>query len=833
MKILDKGINKMLNWESIETTIPEMVNLIQTEILEKASEKDLRELEKGMHKTWALLVGNGSNARYYPSSFASVRLRLQFSPYTHQIQQISLQDTENKKEYFIPTGKTSCTQLQRAVLRRIEKYNYEKTGVHHKTGTGGKFLNQKGKSGKSDSGGNSLYTAVVSIFICIACLVLFSHTGLGDLWTNYQLSKNKPNTYKDTSISASEQEKAIATVQNGYLGEYTDITVKEILDLTILHSQQEWKSERVSSDVSIVRAKYYEEGYDELSTTIEFMVLKGECFKITNYSENMSDSANNYDLLLAMNTNYLMTYVSQNRDVIGDYQAEKALVAKFNDISASSVQYGAPANYNGDRARICELFGEKTLDITVTELLSESGECDLTYYSGDEPNPDYWGEQYAEDTEPPIVSPENEYTEPPKMISNTEEVVPFNSVAGNALASVMMGKNNFTMAETGTHQSLFNMTEFMQFTFENYLMPTSFSVVDMDQDGTNEIVVGIDTDINGFRLVLRYEYGTVYGYPFVFRGMSMLSSDGITLGSSSAFESYYCRHRFSGLTIEDTILSDVEEQIALASWQDATWYDFTEDNVGKFFPNMDISFALPTAPPPSSTGQQNESFETYIDGYVKYGTEELRIRSGPGTEYEEVGRLREGTQVVILEIANSGNREWGRTDRGWVCMDYIQEGEPSASYIDTSSVYALDYINGTTGDVLNRIGRNYIMGSGFSGSKLFYYGSNTNIQFGFVPYDWTNPSISGNEPISVILVGGNARISQSLSADMNKAQLDAAAWNTPNVVNVSGQYTYGEMWGSVYMYEIETTSARILYMWYLDDGDNVDYPAGEVTISPK
>jgi len=38
---------------------------------------------------------------------------------------------------------------------------------------------------------------------------------------------------------------------------------------------------------------------------------------------------------------------------------------------------------------------------------------------------------------------------------------------------------------------------------------------------------------------------------------------------------------------------------------------------------------------------------------------------------------------------------------------------------------------------------------------------------------------------------------------------------------------------NVYMYEIETTSARILYMWYLDDGDNVDYPAGEVTISPK
>lgn len=442
-------------------------------------------------------------------------------------------------------------------------------------------------------------------------------------------------------------------------------------------------------------------------------------------------------------------------------------------------------------------------------------------------------QQFAIETEPSASSSENEHTEPQITISNTEEVVPFNSVAGNALASVMMGKNNFTMAETGTYQSLFNMSEFMHFTFENYLIPTSFCAVDMDQDGTNEIIVGIDTNVDGFRLVLHYEYGTVYGYPFGFRGLTAVSTDGLVTGSSSAFESSTSRLSFSGLSIDYYNLSYAEEQIALASWQDATWYDFTEENVGKFFPNMDISFILPSALPSSSIGQQKESFETYIDGYVKYGTEELRIRSGPGTEYEDVGRLREGTQVVILEVAYSGNREWGRTERGWVCMDYIQEGEPPTSNVDASSMYALDYINGTTGNVLNQIGRNYILGSGFSGSKLFYYGSNTNMQFGFVPYDWTNPSISGSEPISVILVSGNARISESLSADMNKTQLDAAAWNTPNVVNVKGQYSDGAMWGSVYMYEIETTSARILYMWYLDGGDNIDYPAGEVTISPK
>lgn len=49
----------------------------------------------------------------------------------------------------------------------------------------------------------------------------------------------------------------------------------------------------------------------------------------------------------------------------------------------------------------------------------------------------------------------------------------------------------------------------------------------------------------------------------------------------------------------------------------------------------------------------------------------LRIRSGPGTSYKQVGKLYEGDEVEILETATVGKNEWGRITEGWICLtDY-------------------------------------------------------------------------------------------------------------------------------------------------------------------
>ena len=92
----------------------------------------------------------------------------------------------------------------------------------------------------------------------------------------------------------------------------------------------------------------------------------------------------------------------------------------------------------------------------------------------------------------------------------------------------------------------------------------------------------------------------------------------------------------------------------------------------------------PTAAPPTQAPAQPvvTSTET-VDGYVRLGIGELKIRSGPGTNYPEVGRLQEGTKVEVLETARSGSSSWGRIDLGWVSMDYIEEGDAPASSSQT------------------------------------------------------------------------------------------------------------------------------------------------------
>ena len=50
------------------------------------------------------------------------------------------------------------------------------------------------------------------------------------------------------------------------------------------------------------------------------------------------------------------------------------------------------------------------------------------------------------------------------------------------------------------------------------------------------------------------------------------------------------------------------------------------------------------------------------------GYDYLNIRSGPGSSYSLVGKLYRGERVRILEVKTVGSVDWGRTDKGWVCI---------------------------------------------------------------------------------------------------------------------------------------------------------------------
>ena len=67
---------------------------------------------------------------------------------------------------------------------------------------------------------------------------------------------------------------------------------------------------------------------------------------------------------------------------------------------------------------------------------------------------------------------------------------------------------------------------------------------------------------------------------------------------------------------------------------------------------------------PESTGQT-------VTGTVKVG-DFLRIRSGPGTQYDTVGYLANLSKVEITEQKTVEGMTWGKISNGWISMTYVE-----------------------------------------------------------------------------------------------------------------------------------------------------------------
>lgn len=74
----------------------------------------------------------------------------------------------------------------------------------------------------------------------------------------------------------------------------------------------------------------------------------------------------------------------------------------------------------------------------------------------------------------------------------------------------------------------------------------------------------------------------------------------------------------------------------------------------------------------SSSGSSNTAapVETGL-GIVANTYTGVNIRQGAGIGYAPVGKYLNGTSVEILEVTSTATSKWGRTEKGWVCMDYV------------------------------------------------------------------------------------------------------------------------------------------------------------------
>lgn len=68
-----------------------------------------------------------------------------------------------------------------------------------------------------------------------------------------------------------------------------------------------------------------------------------------------------------------------------------------------------------------------------------------------------------------------------------------------------------------------------------------------------------------------------------------------------------------------------------------------------------------------------------VTGTVKVN-DYLRIRTGPGTSYAVAGYMSPNQRVEIVERRTVGSTVWGKTEKGWISLDYVVlDGQSSGS----------------------------------------------------------------------------------------------------------------------------------------------------------
>lgn len=64
---------------------------------------------------------------------------------------------------------------------------------------------------------------------------------------------------------------------------------------------------------------------------------------------------------------------------------------------------------------------------------------------------------------------------------------------------------------------------------------------------------------------------------------------------------------------------------------------------------------------------------------VTLTTDGVNVRSGPGTYFPRINSLNKGTALTVTEVVETSYYTWGKTQYGWVCLDYTNYNEVAGS----------------------------------------------------------------------------------------------------------------------------------------------------------
>lgn len=248
MSVVDKAINKAFRWENKEIGPREMIHLVQSELISRCTEKELRKLLKGLSKNWVLAIGHGASLRILSCRDSQWAILMDYSILTHGLREIVLRDYENKVAYYISGEKTTTKKLQRLLIACVSKHlelyeqreeapNFQSKEDYFEAPVGGvpkenpftpnavsrDHRNVSHKSGKySKNDASSLSNIIITVIIFTLAAAFFLGIGSSLL----QILK-MPMPFSNRNLNKDSQPAWVSTVRYGYLGEFTDMTVDE------------------------------------------------------------------------------------------------------------------------------------------------------------------------------------------------------------------------------------------------------------------------------------------------------------------------------------------------------------------------------------------------------------------------------------------------------------------------------------------------------------------------------------------------------------------------------------------------------------------------------
>lgn len=173
------------------------------------------------------------------------------------------------------------------------------------------------------------------------------------------------------------EEDYISLVQNGYLGEYTDATVQEILETYFKTDGMtvDWTGTELDG-VPCVGFHAYPEGENlNDGTTILFRLCGKKVFQVADMGGNGYDDLEATDIAYWLNFYYMNWYVISQAGVGSTGEArlpvlQELVQNKLDKVSGTTVLYGAPADYSGDRSELYKVAGDSALiDLSAAELI--------------------------------------------------------------------------------------------------------------------------------------------------------------------------------------------------------------------------------------------------------------------------------------------------------------------------------------------------------------------------------------------------------------------------------------------------------------------------------